>query len=182
MANPHLATVGQRILDLRVRRGWTRAELAARIGITAAAVAAMEQRVHQKLPQMDRLRKYAAALEVGPEVLLLPEPAMRRPGGGGAAHAQAEILEILGRSAQPMSTRQVSEEHGADAWRPLDALRRRGLISLDRSLRPHRWRRIDRRRSPGILEVLAEITAQVVVASDGRRYLLVPSNDDLRDA
>lgn len=61
------AASGLRIRELRLERGLTMAELAARIGVTQPAISQWES--GREKPGRDSLQKLAAALGVGPEAL-----------------------------------------------------------------------------------------------------------------
>lgn len=172
---------GHRVRALRKRKGWSQSELAERLGVTTQAVAKVEARSSSvRGVRRSTVIRYAEALGVSPRTLADPGQWFER--GGGAPVGQDEVLAILGRHRGPMTCREVSEEHGADAWRILDALRRRGVVSLDRTRRPHEWRLVERQHGPEVLEVLSEVTAQIVVGTDGHRYIMIPIGEDLRDS
>jgi transcriptional regulator with XRE-family HTH domain len=166
--------VASTVARLRRQLGWTQAELAARAGVTLARISQIETQSRRTLRmRVATVERFARVLGVDAAVLI--------EGRGEAPSGQARVLGIL-RPGRRLSCREVDREYGGrDAWRMLDALRRRGLVTCDRTVRPHRWSRTATRRVPGILERLAEVTAEIVMGSDGRRYLLVPLGADLRE-
>lgn len=178
-------TSGERIRAERLRQGLTQKELAQRAGVTETSVRHVERSSGRKRAmKTTSARRYAEALGVPVEYVLSGDSRRDRPSlSRKIPWAQYEVLEELERAgaANPLSMPELNQRIGKDTWRALDALQRRGLVTCDRTMRPHKWRLIQRKRTPGVLEVLSEVTAQVVVGTDGRRYLLIPLGDDLRD-
>lgn len=61
------ATVGDRLREARTNRGWSQADLAARLGVARARVSAVERGV--EVPSLEWLGRVATALGVPPSVL-----------------------------------------------------------------------------------------------------------------
>lgn len=63
--------LGDRIREARTMRGWTQAELAARVGIDHTGISHLESGRRENV-QIDTLMRLADALEVTPQWLLKP--------------------------------------------------------------------------------------------------------------
>src|SRR3954463_3880349 len=68
-----MQTTGKKIVDLRIRRGWTQEELADKTGVTVRTIQRIETGATQ--PRLYTLKALASVLGTEVESLLQPDPA-----------------------------------------------------------------------------------------------------------
>lgn len=165
--------LGTRIRELRVARGLTQAQLAARAEVSRQLVGAVEAGRH--LPRVDAAAALARVLDTTVEALLAPET-------GGIVGVLRDPLD-----GEPVRVAHVGEQlvcvpaspHG-ESWMPADGIVRDGRVDLLEPIRPAAIvagcdpaiglvaRLVEGDAGPGILAVTTSSAAAVEALTAGR--------------
>lgn len=95
-------SLSARLRDLRTSRGWSQAELAARIGLSNEAYGRIER--GHVLPRIQTLVHFAQETGTSLDALLI---AQERKADGGAEARRAQLVEALVAGVQHLSEREL---------------------------------------------------------------------------